>query len=197
MFDANQIKGDAGYDAMMEWLTTALSYLRAQGKPYYFVTHEPFGSFKKDKTTVWGISKDDMKKAGTEEGHTILNSGSTPEVLSVLQTYPPVSVLCADTHHYEKGKITGEAGSPAIHQEIVGSGGASYNTYTSDWTPFSLGGPFIYSMMSEPFEMYGFLSIPTQGQFDFLAVREWSAVGGARSRRRRALKKMTRRRARR
>ena len=120
--------------------------------------------------------------------------GTTPEILSVLQTYPPLSILCADTHHYEKGRIVG--GSTIIPQEIVGSGGASPNIYKDTLTPFSLGGPFFYEIISEPTESYGFLLVSGFGVSEFIPVLPWSAVGGSRStRKRRNHKKMTRRRA--
>ena len=47
VFDSNITKGASGYEAMKAWLESALIYIKMLGKPYYFVTHEPFGSFKK------------------------------------------------------------------------------------------------------------------------------------------------------
>ena len=187
VFDANILRSDHRYLDMMKWLHSVVEYLDSKKKPYYFVTHEPFGSVKKHKTTIWGIGKDFMKNAAAIE------AGETPEVLKELQTYPPVTVLCADTHHYEEGVI--EGGRSPIHQIIVGSGGASFNAYTTPAEPFSLGDVFVYRMISDPIEMYGFLSVPSEGRFEFIPIRSWSE-GGARGqtrRGRRAHKKMTRR----
>lgn len=197
-------KKDLRYTKMLNWLDTCLSYLMTVGKPYYFVTHEPFGSFKKGGMTIWGILKETMKNLvkGGEKGENArvaIESGETPQVLSKLQTLPPVSVLCADTHHYEDGMIRG--GENQIRQVIVGSGGASPDDYTKGIPHFSLGGPFIYEMTSAPIKSYGFLSIPEEGVLDFVPVVEWTPKAGGsrrrRTRKRRAHKKMTRRHARR
>jgi hypothetical protein len=187
VFDANILKGDEEFHGMKEWLSSVLSYLKGKGKAYYFVTHEPFGSFKKGKHTIWGISKDSMGNEATIE------AGSTPAILSTLQTHLPLAVLCADTHHYEEGVISG-GDSGAIRQIIVGSGGASFNDYTHPATPFSLGGPFLYSMTSEPVSKYGFLLLEDAASTAFIPAWNWS--GGKRKTRRgrrRNHKKLTRR----
>jgi hypothetical protein len=117
----------------------------------------------------------------------IIAKGSTPIILSTLQTYPPLAVLCADTHHYEDGIISG--GSHAIRQIIVGSGGAEYNTYTEPAIPFRIGGGFNYTMTSAPIHKYGFLLIEREGEAVFQPVLNWE--GGRRGRTRRTRKTRT------
>ena len=188
VFDAN-IKNSDGdlFDKMKDWLTSLLLNLKAKGKPYYFVTHEPFGSFKKGSRTIWGIDKERIEDAA------IVAAGSTPVILFTLQTHPPIAVLCADTHHYEVGTIHG--GKHDIPQYIVGSGGADYNTYTEPRPPFGIGCVFTYSMTSEPVSKYGFLLLEDAASTTFIPALNWAGGRRRNTRRRgsRAHKKLTRR----
>lgn len=95
---------------VLEALETELVDLRSRGEPYYCIMHHPIISYKK-------------------KGLQILPNHAA--VLDVLIQYPPLILLVADTHNYQKGVI-GWKGQKIL-QIVSGTGGA-------DLDPMEFGG---------------------------------------------------------
>jgi hypothetical protein len=165
VLDTNVITG-AEFDAMRIWLARTLSVLKSTGKPYYLIQHEPFMSFKKKKNQMYLRAAD---------------------VLKILITYPPIAVLCADTHNYQVGMLT--FGGVSIKQIIVGTGGAEPDPILTEETVMVLEG--IHYTKLEHTPGYGYLRVFGSDAFEFVKVRDWESSGGGRSRRRHRHKRKT------
>lgn len=86
----------------LDWIAEALSYMEARGISYYVVQHEPLVGFKQKKVQV-------LKEADA--------------LLTVLTSYPPLLILAADVHNYQKIRI--QFGDVVFVQVISGTGGAT------------------------------------------------------------------------
>jgi hypothetical protein len=158
VIDSNLIKGHE-YVVMQEWLKKTISDLESKRKKYYYVQHDPFISFKKNKKTVLPKLSD---------------------LLGVLARYPPIAILCADTHNYQQGtlKISGVT----IPQFIVGTGGAhpdfvkgkNGDTYEIEGVTYT---------MDSYIPGYGYLQI-TDKDKEFIKVEDWRSFEGIGGKRR-------------
>jgi hypothetical protein len=158
VIDTNLIETDK-YDEMRSWLLEQVRKVKEDGKQYYYVQHEPFISFKKKKITTLPKSAD---------------------ILGILKEYPPIAILCADTHNYQKGIL--EIGDVKIKQYIVGTGGADPDivkteigaSHTSDGVKYT---------MKKYTSGYGYLEV-TNEKTKFIKVEDWrpfEGKGGKRS----------------
>ena len=153
VIDSNLITTDK-YNIMKEWLMTTINYLKDKGRKYYYVQHDPFISFKKSKKTVLA---------------------NISEMLNILAHYPPIMILCADTHNYQKGTL--KVGDVSITQYIVGTGGASPDPVTVEIGTSETVDDITYKM-TDYIPGYGYLEVSDETKF--IKVLEWS--GGKRRR---------------
>lgn len=105
-----------------------------------------------------------------------------------LITYPPVAVLCADTHNYQVGVIT--YGGKTIQQIIVGTRGATHDPIEGEDRAFSVGDQLQYRL-TENIEGLGCLRVTGLDEYEFVRVAGWS--GGKRRTRRRHSRNKSRR----
>jgi hypothetical protein len=163
VIDSNLVDDDKEFDSMMSWLETILGELKASGRKYYYVQHDPFISFGKTKMIV--VPK-------------------LTNILGVLAKYPPIAVLCADTHNYQKGTLT--IGDVKIPQYVVGTGGAHPDYVKGkNGDKYEIDG-VTYKMKSH-IPGYGYLEIKSDKP-TFVKVEDWrpfEAKGGKRSTRKR------------
>ena len=151
--DSNLIDDDAAFATMKEWLTSTLDTLGKSGKKYYYVQHDPFISFGKTKMIV-------LPK---------LN-----EVLGTLAKYPPVAILCADTHNYQKGTL--KIDDVTIQQYVVGTGGAHPDYVKGkDGETYEVDG-VTYTMESH-IPGYGYLEVKPD-ETKFIKVEDWRSFEG-------------------
>lgn len=90
------------------WIAEALVYMQTRGIQYYIVQHEPLVGFKQKKVQV-------LKEADA--------------LLTVLTFYPPLLILAADVHNYQKLRI--QFGGVDFIQVISGTGGATLDPLPS------------------------------------------------------------------
>lgn len=88
------------YSVMYKWLSDKIKELNFSKRQYYYVQHEPFIAFKKKKNFVF----------------------PKLELLTILAEYPPIAILCADTHNFQEGIL--QINDVKIPQFVVGTGGA-------------------------------------------------------------------------
>lgn len=162
ILDSNLIN-TSEYDTMIMWLLDQVGFYKSIGKAYYYVQHDPFISFKKKKKTV------------------LANGG---EILKVLLQYPPIMILCADTHNYQKGKL--QIDDITIPQIIVGTGGASPDFVTAKNGDSYEADGIVYTM-EEYIPGYGYLEVSSIGT-KFIKVESWRSFEGQGGRRTRTLK---------
>jgi len=172
VIDSNLIITDK-YGAMKEWLSETIARLKEARKRYYYVQHDPFISFKKNKPT--GLPK-------------------LSELLAILADYPPVAVLCADTHNYQTGTL--QIGTATISQYVVGTGGA-----VPDYVLEPIGSTHTVEGVTYTMDAYipgyGYLEI-TPDDIKFRKVEDWRSYEGKEGgkRRTKTYKKRTRSRRR-
>lgn len=159
VIDSNLVDDEDAFGKMMLWLETTLGGLKESGRQYYYVQHDPFISFGKTKMIV--VPK-------------------LTDILSVLAKYPPIAVLCADTHNYQKGTLTID--DVTIPQYVVGTGGAH-----PDYVKGKNGESFEISGVTYTMEShipgYGYLEVKSD-EPTFIKVSDWrpfEAKGGKRS----------------
>ena len=147
---------------MIRWFSETQNELQRKGIPYYLIQHEPFVSFKKEKIQV------------LLRGHDILEA----------ITYPPIAILCADTHNYQKGPLTYKDRF-TVDQIVVGTGGAHYDKVTVPLGTVHEANDMRYELREhEP--GFGYLRVNV-GESEFRKVADWSIQeGGLRKTRRRA-----------
>jgi hypothetical protein len=152
VIDSNIIEGEQ-YDTMKSWLEERVNSLRVSGRKYYYVQHDPFMSFKKKKKTVFP---------------------KISELLNILVTYPPIAILCADTHNYQKGIL--DINGIQIPQYVVGTGGAD-----PDYVSTKNGASYMFDTITYTMEKYiagyGYLEI-TATDIQFIKVKDWRAFEG-------------------
>ena len=161
VIDTNLIGTDEE-NSMFEWLSKKVNELKVAQKSYYYVQHDPFMSFKKIKLT-------ELPKIF--------------ELLSILSSYPPQAILCADTHNFQKGILN----IKGIHipQFIVGTGGADpdyitppaqYIQPSGDYSFKSIDGNITYTMKSYRTK-YGYLEVKS-AKPKFIEVEDWRPFEG-------------------
>lgn len=159
VIDTNLIEEEDSYIKMKKWLEATLSELKASGRKYYYVQHDPFISFGKTKIIV--VPK-------------------LVDLLSVLVEYPPLAILCADTHNFQKG-ILKLGNNESIPQYVVGTGGAHPDyVKKTNGESYEIDG-VVYTMESH-IPGYGYLEI-TEDSTKFIKVEDWrpfEAKGGKR-----------------
>jgi hypothetical protein len=145
---------DDDFSTMMTWFSDTQQELRVKRIPYYLIQHEPFVSFKKKKIQM------------------LLHG---PDILANI-TYPPIAILCADTHNYQKGTITYNGLS--IPQIIVGTGGAHPDPVTVPIGTIHIENGIRYQM-EEHIPGYGYVEVNV-GTTEFIKIMDWVTEGGRR-----------------
>jgi hypothetical protein len=160
IIDSNLVEDVDKYNIMREWLEGKLTELEELDKKYYYVQHDPFISFKKKKKTAFP---------------------KLSELLGILSKYPPIAILCADTHNFQKGTL--QIGDITIPQYIVGTGGAHPDFVNASVGETHTVDGVIYRM-DEYIPGYGYLEV-TPEETKFIKVADWrsfEAKGGKRIR---------------
>jgi hypothetical protein len=148
------------------WLRGQLAELMAIGKPWWLVQHEPFASIKK-------------VKEGKPKTH-ILAAGYVGPILPLLATWPPLGILCADTHNYQAGRLILDGGLE-IPQWVVGSGGGIPDRITAADVAALGGGiqaPLFYYAVDAVAPGFGFARVAGPGEVAFIPVMDWPAQEG-------------------
>jgi hypothetical protein len=143
---------------MLEWIARTVRTLQESGTRYYFIQHEPFLSYKKGKAEQ-------------------LDKGV--DILRLLAAYPPILILCADTHNYQELMIT--VGGVSIPQIVVGTGGAHPDPF-GDTSETKVRDDIVYTLGKHT-EGFGYLQVNAPGDFAFQNVAPWSLAGGGTLRR--------------
>lgn len=153
VLDTNRVEEP---EPMIEWLREEIRKLQARDYKYYVVQHEPYASFKKNK---------------------IQRLPNATRFLHELLPYPPVAILCADTHNYQKGII--KIGDVEILQYVVGTGGAKPDPIVIDSShSIDVGEGITYTMVDHK-KGYGFLVVDSKSA-TFEHILPWEAMGGTR-----------------
>jgi hypothetical protein len=154
IIDSNLVETVGEYEIMRNWLSDKIRGLKESGMPYFYVQHEPFIAFKKKKKVVLPNSY---------------------ELLSILSQYPPIVVLCADVHNYQRGRL--QIGDVTITQIICGTGGAD-----PDFVKASVGDKFVADdityTMDDYIPGYGYLEVKGVDNIEFIKVSDWRAFEG-------------------
>lgn len=153
VIDSNLIDEDETFNTMNKWLLDTVNKLKGEGRKYYYVQHDPFIAFKKNKMSI--LSK-------------------LTEVLEVLAKYPPIAVLCADTHNYQKGTL--QIADVKIQQYVVGTGGAHPDYVKAKNGDMHTISGVTYTMESH-IPGYGYLEI-TPESTKFIKVESWRSFEG-------------------
>jgi hypothetical protein len=153
-------KSGVKYDEMLEWFRVQVSSL-PDGHRYFVVQHDPYFT---------------ARSKGTGE---LINAGP---FLDVQFSNPPIAILCADTHHYQHATIESNAHPDvALHQFIVGTGGAHRDKHLPDFTTHEFQKKYKFTQISA-IEGFGFLRVaaPDLAAFEFIKVMDWIGEGGRR-----------------
>jgi hypothetical protein len=160
----------SAYEKMCKWFADTVRELPA-GHQYFVVQHEPYftARFKK----------------GSDIFGSLINADP---LLDTMFSRLPIAVLCADTHHYQHAIIQQATDGPAIHQFIVGTGGANPDAHAVEFRETRKErDKYLYTQLAvDP--GYGFLRIDKDKKdtdpikFRFVKVLDWPAAskGGAR-----------------
>lgn len=151
VIDSNLITTNK-YNEMKKWLINTINHLKYKGRQYYYVQHDPFISFKKNKKTVLP---------------------NLYEMLYILAQYSPIMILCADTHNYQMGTL--KIGNVSITQCIVGTGGASPDMVDAISGATHIVDDITYTM-NDYIPGYGYLEVSDKTKF--IKVLAWG--GGKR-----------------
>ena len=140
-------------DAMIEWLRRAIDKVADEGERYYIVQHEPMISMR--------------HKKGADKASVLIGCD---RVMEILNRYPPIRILCADTHNFQDGFVTFGEGAPAISQLVVGTGGANLDDLPKGAGPFTVqeGGLKYKYIKGE--KAYGYLRIDNPDTYEFKEV---------------------------
>ena len=153
VIDSNLIDDAETFDNMNKWLLETINKLKVERRKYYYVQHDPFISFGKKKITVFP---------------------KLTEILGVLANYPPIAILCADTHNYQKGTL--KIGDVIIQQYVVGTGGA-HPDYAKGKNGDSHTTMDITYTMESHIPGYGYLEIKPEST-KFIKVENWRPFEG-------------------
>lgn len=160
VIDSNLVDDEEAFTIMNKWLFETVSSLESAKRKYYYVQHDPLISFGKKKIIVFP---------------------KLTEVLEVLAKYPPVAVLCADTHNYQKGTL--QIGDVIIQQYVVGTGGA-HPDYVKGKNGDTYEVAGVKYTMESHIPGYGYLEV-TSDDTKFIKVIDWrpyEAKGGKKKR---------------
>jgi hypothetical protein len=165
VLDTN-LEGDE-FSEMLAWLTATVSKLQHAGLKYYVVQHDPYASYKLK------VKKDDSGAVIKTTHDTVFTKAS--DLLHKFVDYPPVAILCADTHNYQKGLLHVSA-RISIPQYVVGTGGAQYDRI-GETKPIRIADD-ITMTFEEKMEGYGYLEIRAPTTVAFRKVLDWEAKAG-------------------
>lgn len=157
------------FATMLLWLQDILARLKAASISYYLIQHEPFVSFRKAKKFDYPVSS-------------VLTRAS--DILYRIAEYPPIAVLCADTHNFQTGIITvAKTVSVKIPQYVVGTGGGFPDEFGTKMdsiltsAPITIGPSDITYSPTDYQTGYGFLEVyspsSSSSLFVFKKVMEW------------------------
>jgi hypothetical protein len=164
-------------DAMIEWLRGAIHDVAAAREPYYIVQHEPMISMR--------------HKKGADKASVLIGCD---RVMQILNRYPPIHILCADTHNFQYGSVTFGEGGVAISQLVVGTGGANLDDLPERAGPFTVEeGGLKYEYMGGK-KVYGYLRIDDPDTYKFVQVARSKKSAAYTATRLRAWNRSTRRR---
>lgn len=158
VLDTNIVEETEKYNMMIKWFSETIKDLSMHGIKYYVVQHEPYASYKKAKRPV-------------------LPNGS--KLLYEMKVYPPIAILCADTHNYQVNSI--DVNGTKILQYVVGTGGASYDTIIGSTDEHIDIASDIKLKMINRIEGFGYLQV-TVDEMKFIKVAPWSIQGGGKYR---------------
>jgi len=165
VLDSNLVSAPAQLTEMESWFSGIVAACRASDLKYYVVQHDPYGSYKKKK-------------------YPALKEGS--RLLEIMAMYPPVAVLCADTHNFQIDNI--DVRGQSITQYVVGTGGADYDPIDCDTSiPIKVTDDGIQVTFETHTPGFGFLVV-TPENLEFVKALDWGAEGGRRRRTMRARK---------
>jgi len=137
---------------MLGWLYETVQLFQVHAIPYYLVQHDPIVSHKvaKKKNTIVRC----------------LDHGD--RILDQMLKYPPLHILCADTHNYQEGEILYKG--VLFHQIVSGTGGGEPDKLDVSKL---LGNPCpnIRYKRTKYIPGYGFVQITNHSAFQ--KVRNW------------------------
>ena len=141
------------YDNMIEWLDRAIRDVARVRERYYIVQHEPMISMR--------------HKKGADKASVLIGCD---RVMRILNRYPPIRILCADTHNFQDGFVTFGEGAAAIPQLVVGTGGANLDDLPHKEGEFTVEeGGLKYKYMGGK-KAYGYLRIDNPDTYEFKEV---------------------------
>jgi len=153
VIDTNLVENMADFAKMAAWITETIHMLRSAHMPYYLIQHEPFFSYKKGEANELKYGVD---------------------ILRIIVAYPPVLVLCADTHNYQENMIT--VGGVKIKQIVAGTGGAHHDLLGD--TSSKIDHADIQYTIENHIPGFGYLEVPALGAHEFKFVAPWPMAGG-------------------
>jgi hypothetical protein len=162
VLDTNIVEAHYGekYDAMCAWLHKAVHDAREAREEYYIVQHEPMISIQ---------NKKHRDVASALLRHNIL--------MDILNQYPPIAILCADTHNYQYGDLQfGGEGAPVIPQYVVGTGGADLDNLPIRLAPFEVTEGSLRYMYKGGIKAYGYMRIDSPKKMKFVKVRDSPSI---------------------
>ena len=152
------------YAMMCAWLHRAVHNAREAGEKYYVVQHEPMISLRNKK-------RRDVASA-------LLRHDT---LMDILYQYPPIAILCADTHNYQYGDLQfGGEGAPRIPQYVVGTGGADLDNLPIRLAPFEVVEGSLRYTYRGGMKAYGYMRIDSPTAMKFVKVRDSPSIRGLR-----------------
>lgn len=138
----------ADAEPMLLWLEQTVKTLAKANIPYYIIQHDPFVLRKRDMVRYM------------RQGHTILDK---------LWEYPPIRILCADTHNFQEGRFMYKG--TEFRQCIVGTGGGT----PDDVYEIAKDKQFSVSYKMDTFHRgYGYARVSDErGPVEFIKVMDW------------------------
>jgi hypothetical protein len=152
--DTNIMENDSELTKMIDAMKHMIGEIKSAGRNYYIVQHEPFASYKKKKRPV------------LPNGHKLLYE---------MKDYPPLAILCADTHNFQISTLN--VGGTSIKQYVVGTGGAKFDNIEIDTHENIQITDDIQLKFEGHMPGYGYLVIAEDG-FHFVKVTDWEKEGG-------------------
>jgi len=140
-------------EEMLRWLHETVQLLERRSTPYYLVQHDPIVSHKADK-----------KKRTIVR---CLHHGD--RILDQLLRYPPLRILCADTHNYQEGDILYKG--VLFHQIVSGTGGGKPDKLDVSKILGETQCPTLLYQRTKYVPGYGFVQIAKHASFQ--KVRNW------------------------
>ena len=138
---------------MMTWLLKTVKAFQSTNTRYYLVQHDPIVSHKRDNVRY-------------------LQEGT--QILDTIASYPPVAILCADTHNFQEGLL--EFKGKFIKQYVAATGGGDpYDIYSTVFNSPNKGSERPRYLLERFTSGYGFLRISDdwKNPVEFHKVMEW------------------------